>query len=284
LIAGDIFTNSDKEAIKTIMQPHVFIGSSSEGLPIAYALQNNLENNAEITVWTQDVFRASEFILESLLKQLTLTDFGIFVFSLDDILRIRGVEQAAVRDNVIFEFGLFVGCLGRENSIIVAPKGERPHLPSDLLGVNVLQYQASRGDGNLDAAVGPVSDKIRKLLAAVQPKTSRFPQELNLPFIERRDQLSGQQREILAVIESRTQCPMGDLTDIFDQIPASELHYRLEQLRLLMFIDAKTDSPQGNPRISIVYALSDLYKSVRRERIIGLTSSPPLDGGGQVFP
>ena len=74
------------------------------------------------------------------------------MFSPDDIVKIRGGTFAAVRDNVIFEFGLYVGRLGREHSVIVTPKGEEPRLPSDLLGVTVLKYDGARQDGNLDAA------------------------------------------------------------------------------------------------------------------------------------
>jgi predicted nucleotide-binding protein len=120
------------KAATNSVKPCVFIGSSSEGLSVAYALQNNLEDAVEITVWTQDVFRPTEYILESLLKQLSIADIGVFVFSADDLVRMRGVEYAGVRDNVIFEFGLFVGHLGRDKSIIVAPKNDNPHLPSDL--------------------------------------------------------------------------------------------------------------------------------------------------------
>ena len=149
------------------MKPRVFIGSSTEGLPITYSLQNNLESSAEITVWEQNVFKPSEYTLESLLKQLESTDFGIFVFSRDDLVRIRGQKQAAVRDNVVFEFGLFVGHLGRKYSVMLLPKGERLRIPSDLWGVNVLTFDSNRKDGNLQAAVGPASNDIRKLLAAV---------------------------------------------------------------------------------------------------------------------
>lgn len=251
------------------MKPAVFIGSSSEGLPVAYALQNNLEQTAEITVWDQDAFRASEFILESLLKQLDIADFGIFVFSQDDIIRIRGQEHATVRDNVIFEFGLFVGRLGRENSIIVSPKSENPRLPSDLLGVNVLKFQESRADGNLDAALGPASNKIKRLLKRVQLKINRYPPELELPIMERRDLLSATQRALLEAIESADGCSAKELAGVETGILRSELHYRMEQLRLLMFINTEEVAIDGG-ETEVRYSLSEPYKMAREARSVKL--------------
>src|SRR5262245_48625976 len=72
------------------MKLRAFVGSSTEGREIAYALQENLEDDAVVTVWDQDIFRVTEYILQSLLKALDVTDIGIFVFSPDDDSKIRG--------------------------------------------------------------------------------------------------------------------------------------------------------------------------------------------------
>jgi len=88
------------------MQPPLFIGSSSESLDIAYALQENLDNDAEVTVWPQDIFEPSRFVLESLILALDRCDFGVFVLSPDDRLTMRGEQLNVTRDNVVFELGL----------------------------------------------------------------------------------------------------------------------------------------------------------------------------------
>jgi Predicted nucleotide-binding protein containing TIR-like domain len=243
------------------MKPKVFIGSSSEGLEIAYALQSNLEDDGEITVWTQDVFRPSEFVLESLLKQLDTADVGIFVFSPDDTVVIRGGEHPAVRDNVILEVGLYVGRLGRDRCFIVLPRGSNPRLPSDLLGVTILNFDGARADGRLEAALGPASSKIRLALSLLAPTLS-IPCELRVPVMERRGMLSTRQREQLEVIEAKSPISRAALGYRFSGVVGSELHYRLEQLRLLQFIISKScnDTPE-----TTVLTLHPLYEYARRE-------------------
>jgi predicted nucleotide-binding protein len=121
------------------MKPRVFIGSSVEGLSVAYALQENLEHDVEATVWPQGAFSPSDFVLSALLDALENYDFGIFVFTPDDVVHMRGQDHPAVRDNVLFELGLFTGGLGVRRTAIVLPNGqEQPRLPTDLLGLTRL--------------------------------------------------------------------------------------------------------------------------------------------------
>jgi Predicted nucleotide-binding protein containing TIR-like domain len=250
------------------MKPRIFIGSSSEGLAVAYALQSNLENDGEVTVWTQDVFRPSEFILESLLRQLDAAEIGVFVFSPDDTVVIRNVEQPAVRDNVIFEVGLYVGRLGRDRCFMVAPRGGNPRLPSDVLGVTIVNYDGTRADGRLEAALGPAAGKIRSALKALAPTLHPMPSELSVPMMERKGMLSTQQRELLEQMELKAPISKGALCSLFSHLPKSELHYRLEQLRLLQFIIVVDPANDGDE----VLALHPIYDYARRgKRQLGTT-------------
>ncbi|OQW66772.1 TIR domain-containing protein [Methylomonas sp. 11b] len=149
------------------MKPRVFIGSSVESLPFARAIQSEVAYDFEVTIWSQGIFKLSNSSLEDLENALNEFDCGIFVFSPDDVLKIRNRRHKAVRDNVIFEFGLFVGKLGKDRVYFLIPEdsGEL-HLPSDLLGIKPGTY-FNRSDGNLRAAVAPfcyeVREKIRDL-------------------------------------------------------------------------------------------------------------------------
>lgn len=143
------------------MKSKIFIGSSVEGLGIAYSIQQNLLHDAETTVWDQGVFELSGTTMESLEKTLSGSDFGIFVFSPDDVLKIRGKEFSAVRDNVLFEMGLFIGRLGRDRVFFILPNGADMHIPTDLLGITPGRYDPNRSDGSMQAATGPVSHQIR---------------------------------------------------------------------------------------------------------------------------
>lgn len=152
-------------------KPGIFIGSSVERLEIAYALQEHLEYVAEPTVWTQDIFKPSSYALLDLVNATRKFQFAIFVFAADDIVTLRNIASAAVRDNVVFEFGLFVGALGLNRCFLVMPRNTGTlHLPTDLLGLAPLTYAADRSDRNLVAAMGPAANRVRLSIREQQAK------------------------------------------------------------------------------------------------------------------
>ena len=157
------------------MGPRVFIGSSTENLNIAYAIQQNIEKDSEPTVWNQNIFDLSSYTLDSLIKQIEEFDFGIFVFSPDDIANIRNKEKQIVRDNIVLELGLFIGRLGKERTFIIVPQGiENFQLPTDLLGLTIAEYNPKRKDNNLEAALGPACNKIRNSLKGTKEISTSY--------------------------------------------------------------------------------------------------------------
>jgi hypothetical protein len=255
------------------VKPRVFIGSSSEGLRVAYALQSNLEADAEVTVWSQDVFRLGDHVLASLLSKVDASDFGVFVFSADDVVQIRNTEQATVRDNVIFELGLFVGTLGPRRSFVVMPHSANIRIPSDLWGINVATFDAQRGDRDLEAALGPASSRIRKALD--EPPDRPLEPELRLPVLARKETLSQNLLAILAAIENSGECSRAWLMQRFPQYGDDGLHYRLEKLRLLSLVSVDLKNAVRDPGQAL-YRPHPSYREARK------TLRPPMYHGSQV--
>lgn len=147
------------------MKPKIFIGSSVESLEIAHNIQELLEHEANPTVWTQGIFELSNTALEDLIRALDSFDYAIFIFKPEDVSTIRDKNYNTVRDNVIFELGLFIGKLGKDKVFFVTPKNTKDfHLPSDLAGITYGTYDADRDDQNILAALGPFCNQIRRKL------------------------------------------------------------------------------------------------------------------------
>ncbi len=153
-------------------KPALFIGSSSEGLEVARAVEYQLQGVAEVTVWDEGAFTLGYGNLDNLVKILERFAFAILVLTPDDL--VLSVDRLALtpRDNVMFELGLFMGRLGRDRTFIVCSDHDDMRLPTDLSGVSVARYASSRIDGNLIAAVGPPCTQIRAILGRLEPAPS----------------------------------------------------------------------------------------------------------------
>ncbi|WP_350269333.1 nucleotide-binding protein [Brevibacterium sp. CBA3109] len=150
-------------------KPYLFIGSTKEGLDIAAALQLEAERFCLVERWDQRTFSASGITLQSLIDKAESSDFAVLVATPDDVTSSRGVEGASVRDNIIFEFGLFTGALGLDRTYLLAPG--TPKLPSDLQGLTRLSY-APRSDGNERAAVTGAALDIKERVDAMGKRES----------------------------------------------------------------------------------------------------------------
>ncbi len=152
------------------LRPTVFIGSSAEGLAIANAIQVNLDYACEVVIWSQGVFGLGGGTLETLVNKLDTFDFAILVVTPDDMVESREKKQAAPRDNVLLELGMFLGALGRERTFFVHDRTKDIKLPSDLAGVTPATYQL-HADGNYQAALGAATTLIQNAINAAGRRT-----------------------------------------------------------------------------------------------------------------
>jgi predicted nucleotide-binding protein len=116
-------------------KPKVFIGSSTEGLQIAEVVHAYFNERIEATHWKGDIFLPGEFPLETLEEQLRHHSFAILVATPDDELIKRGESFQTMRDNILFEYGLFTGFLGRKRTFLLKPQEGEISIPSDVLGI-----------------------------------------------------------------------------------------------------------------------------------------------------
>ena len=145
--------------------PSAFIGSSVENLGWAEALHQKIDRICEPTIWTDGIFKASKTNIENLECSLSEFDFAIFIMSPDDVAIVRGTQKPAIRDNIIFELGLFMGRLGRRRCLLLYPRSNKPELPSDLDGVVMLDYVSNRSEEQASAALTPAAKEIKQIIS-----------------------------------------------------------------------------------------------------------------------
>lgn len=147
----------------------VFIASSTEGLNVTNQLVRRWDYEPFVTrPWTIGVFRPSGVTIDDLLRQAEKSDFAVMVFGADDSTTSREGQEASPRDNVVLEYGLFVGALGsRERIFVLSPRGADLKIPSDLDGLKLLTYDPAKP---LDTALAPVASEISEVVRRLGPR------------------------------------------------------------------------------------------------------------------
>jgi hypothetical protein len=146
-------------------KPRIFLGSSATQTKLLQSLTRGLEDIAQVEPWTAS-FNPGTSTLERLLELTRQVDFAAFVFARDDWTiksagaaeQATGAGQAAPRDNVVFEAGLFGGVLGMRRTFILHANGAK--LPTDLLGLTSIRYGEELGA----AEIRGINQKLRKAI------------------------------------------------------------------------------------------------------------------------
>lgn len=127
----------------TIIKKKVFIGSSSEELPLAEQAKLVLETDFDVTIWNENlwdkaIFKLNNNYLADLLKATLKFDFGILIGSKDDKVEYRGAEVLQPRDNILFELGLFIGRMGISKCAFLVDEDIK--ILSDFQGISLARY------------------------------------------------------------------------------------------------------------------------------------------------
>lgn len=125
------------------MKPRIFIGSSSEELHYATKVKRLLEPEFDVVIWNDNLWDKSTFklnnnFLSDLLKAPLKFDYGILIGTPDDKVNKRSNEVLQARDNILFEFGLFIGRMGLKKCCFLV-KNE-VDIMSDLSGIFLSKF------------------------------------------------------------------------------------------------------------------------------------------------
>jgi tetratricopeptide (TPR) repeat protein len=191
------------------MRPRLFLGSSSEGLPIARALKSRLDLHAEVVLW-EDAFNLGDIVIGRLCGELGRCDFAVLVARGDDLAVSRGLTSATPRDNVLFEAGLFIGRLGLKRAYFVCDRRPQVKIPTDLGGVTFAMFDSH--PRKLHASLDRVGEQIADSLKRHERISREFlPSCLNLIVPEEKTTLTF--AELLERNCDRLQRELGELVE-----------------------------------------------------------------------
>ena len=160
----------------------LFIASSGSAKDLALYLNDRLdfrgENLLDIQLWWDNALILGKSTLDGLINHCQETDFAAVLLTEDDPTKKKGVENVRLRDNCVFELGLFTGALGpNPQRVFQISSAKAAALPSDVDGITNLKIVVEREeDGELtqeckdsiDRAALAIVARVKKLRSYVR--------------------------------------------------------------------------------------------------------------------
>jgi predicted nucleotide-binding protein len=165
-VLADRLRQRDSLFVPPNEKPVVFIASSREGADIRDKAVASLGRpTRELRPWNKPgIFRPTRNTLEELERHAREVDFAVIVVTPDDLNESRGLVRFIPRDNILIEFGIFMGALERDRAFLLVKGDPDLALASDLHGVTVLYFE---NDDEL-------ADKLREVDASIDEQGRMF--------------------------------------------------------------------------------------------------------------
>lgn len=273
-------------------KPRLFVASSVESLAIAEAVNVNLDHAFEVTLWKNGTFKLSSSTIDDLVEKSSFVDFALFIFAPDDISMIRSRNEHVVRDNVIFEMGLFVGAIGKSRSFILKPRDVEMHLPTDLLGVTPADYDANRSDGDLVSATNRacslIKSEVERLGLINHERLSESKKIIANPT---NYEIKEQDYKLLAAcLQSHTAGPVGlsfhRISNNFHGINEATLQISLIKLERMGYLSKTVETDEHNGYDFYVYSITEMGVDMllQNEDLLESKAHVPLSGFDRDLP
>lgn len=262
-------------------KPRVFIGSSKEGLALAEAVFADISQETEPTIWKHDIFLPSRYPLEALEKQLKVHSFAILIASPDDILIKRDNISSSMRDNILLEFGLFTGVLGRKRTFLMLPQNEEIAIPSDLLGIIPAKYDEKRllkKPPEVASAVQVACAQIRQVIKDEWFLMLKETEKLNSQI---RDSIAGQSINRLYDVSIQLRDVIMMLQrDAFEAISDRRAFDTLKKAAAQKVLDIAKSFKEDALNVGVENELNELTKRTK-EALLDLPFPEELDVSGE---
>ena len=191
--------------------PRIFVGAAGENHAFVEKLVITLHEalggssgkfpNVDVEPWySHKNFPPNIGTLQAILDIANDYDFGVFVMEPDDQV-IRGIDKTLnppalkTRDNVVFEFGLFLGQMGPKRAFGVSARPKEMTVATDLLGITFPRLDGAwDAEGTWKSMLQVIIELIREggirpfqLISGwrFQSNISRFQATLNLEQVKR---------------------------------------------------------------------------------------------------